>query len=117
MKIWRNLAPLCAVLVSAGCSNGRATDSIIVIRCETSMVDVESGRIAKYRPVEIVAGEIVPEMVDEDGNLRYTRALEPNQVVGAYYIFRIRKVPDVPGLSATNYPFGFNCEIDIELEL
>ena len=79
------------------------------------MPETTTGSVVKYKPIEVVKGDVGRENLDSDGFLNVTRHLEEDEVVGEIYIFRLWDVPDKKHFIQD--PFGFTCDMSMELEL
>ena len=109
---------VCLAVAFGGCDGGLLRKSAdTVFRCETVVEETPTGRVVKYRLIEVVKGDVGDAMLDGDGFLTYTRPLEEDEGVGEIYIFRLWN-PEKNHLGLSEQaPFGLCCEWSMELEL
>ena len=106
---------VCLAVALGGCDIGvPPKNPDMVFRCETVVQENAAGRIVKYKPIEVIKGDVGAGMLDGEGFLKYTRPLEEDEDVGEIYIFRLRN-PDKH--HSEQHPFGISCEWSEELEL
>ena len=97
------------------CFNDEYGSADIVLHCKTSVYNVQSGKIVRYKPVRVLKGHIEPGMLDELGFLKYTNKIQTYENVGSDYLIQIKKLANGYGIPRPNNPFGFDYEMDMEI--
>ena len=109
---------VCLAVAVGGCDSGLLRKNAdMVFRCETVVQDTPTGRVVKYKPIEVIKGDVGGEMLDGDRFLRYTRRLEEDEGIGDIYIFRLWNPDKDHFMQSEQHPFGISCEWSVELEL
>jgi hypothetical protein len=112
------LLAACLAVALGGCDAGwfgKKPD--MVFRCETVVQDTPTGRVVKYKPIEVIKGNVGAGMLDRNGFLIYTDTLKDDEDVGEIYIFKLWN-PDTNNFGQSEkHPFGLLCEMSVELEI
>ncbi len=123
---WRQHAEVvCAAMIAAcltialgGCDVGLLRKNPdMEFRCATVVQETPTGKVVKYKPIEVVKGDVGDALLDADGFLIYTDHLEEDENVGEIYIFKLWN-PDTNNFGQSEeHPFGLLCELSVELEI